>query len=155
MQLACGYPVSKCQISDLHLNPDGVNPESKMTHPCLRGKPKATKLKSHLPTALTLIPGKEPGGAISFTTKDQHNNIPQHHLFIPLESWALCIPNDSHQLMHGASWLQETVAPHWKSAPKREGMSLHQAQFPQTSVLHNLPSLQHFCRSYMIPMLSP
>ena len=111
-------------------------------------------LKSHLPTALTLIPGKEPGGAISFTTKDQHKNIAQHHLFIPLESWALCIHEDAQQLMHGANWLRETVAPRWKSAPKREGMSLRQAQFPQTSVLHNLPSLRHFCCSYMIPMLS-
>lgn len=59
MQLACGYPVSKCQISDLHLNPDGVNPESMMTHPCLRGKPKATKLWSPMsPLPWLLSQGK-------------------------------------------------------------------------------------------------
>lgn len=46
-------------------------------------------LTSHLPAALTLIPGKEPPGTISFTTEDQDKDIPQHRAFAPLESWAL------------------------------------------------------------------
>ena len=40
-------------------------------------------LTSHLPAALTLIPGKEPPGTISCTTEDQHKDIPQHRAFAP------------------------------------------------------------------------
>ena len=43
-------------------------------------------LTSHLPAALTLIPGKEPPGTISFTTEGQDKDIPQHRAFAPLRA---------------------------------------------------------------------